>query len=114
MVDAMGIARLLDEQQPDKMKTPISALTESVSKSNDQKQGETDPATAYACQHKLASETKGQVGRVSPRPPDRGHSCTLFGREPVRESRTSGLTTRWVAGDPAVSERPPYLRARQT
>jgi len=40
MVDAKGIARLLDEQQPDKMKTPISALTESVSKSNDQKQGE--------------------------------------------------------------------------
>src|SRR6267378_1374078 len=35
-VDAMGIARLLDEQQPDKMK-PISALTESVNKNNDPK-----------------------------------------------------------------------------
>jgi hypothetical protein len=43
MVDAMGIARLLDEQQPDKMKTPISALTESVSKSNDQKQRKAKP-----------------------------------------------------------------------
>jgi hypothetical protein len=32
----MGIARLLDEQQPDKMK-PISALTESVNKNNDPK-----------------------------------------------------------------------------
>src|SRR5438270_4428278 len=32
----MGIARLLDEKQPDKMK-PISALTESVNKNNDPK-----------------------------------------------------------------------------
>jgi transposase len=33
----MGIARLLDEQQPDNMKTPLSALTEEVSKNNDPK-----------------------------------------------------------------------------
>ncbi len=38
MVDAMGIARLLDEQQPDNMNNQ-SAHTESVSKNNDQKQG---------------------------------------------------------------------------
>jgi transposase len=37
MVDAMGIARLLDSQQPDNMKT-LSALTEEVSKNNDQRQ----------------------------------------------------------------------------
>jgi transposase len=36
MVDAMGIARLLDEQQPDNMNNQ-SAHTESVSKNNDQK-----------------------------------------------------------------------------
>ena len=36
MVDAMGIARLLDEQQPDNMNNQ-SAHTESVSKKNDQK-----------------------------------------------------------------------------
>jgi len=33
----MGIARLLDEQQPDNMNNP-SALTEEVSKNNDPKQ----------------------------------------------------------------------------
>ena len=37
MVDAMGIARLLDEQQPDNMNNQ-SAHTESVSKNNDPKQ----------------------------------------------------------------------------
>src|ERR1700726_553009 len=37
MVDAMGIARLLDEQQPDNMNNS-SALTEEVSKNNDPKQ----------------------------------------------------------------------------
>src|SRR5258707_1309229 len=36
-VDAMGIARLLDSQEPDKMNNQ-SADTESVSKNNDQKQ----------------------------------------------------------------------------
>src|ERR1700730_13976289 len=35
-VDAMGIARLLDEQQPDNMNNS-SALTEEVSKNNDPK-----------------------------------------------------------------------------
>jgi transposase len=33
----MGIARLLDEQQPDNMQKPISALAEEVSKNNDPK-----------------------------------------------------------------------------
>src|ERR1700745_1424300 len=33
----MGIARLLDKQQPDNMIIPTSALTEEVSKNNDQK-----------------------------------------------------------------------------
>jgi hypothetical protein len=39
LVDAMGIARLLDEQQPDNInnKRPTSALTEEVSKNNDVK-----------------------------------------------------------------------------
>jgi hypothetical protein len=84
-----------------------------------------DPGAAHARQHKLASETEGttdfggdlssaQVGRVSPRPQDRGCSCTLFGRDPIRESGALGLAGRWVAGDPAVSERPPYLPARST
>jgi hypothetical protein len=84
-----------------------------------------DPGAAHARQHKLASETEGatdfggglssaQVGRVSPRPQDRGHSCTLFGREPLRESGGLGLAGRWIASDPAVSERPPYLAARST
>jgi hypothetical protein len=83
-----------------------------------------DPGAAHARQHKLASETEGttdfggdlssaQVGRVSPRPQDRGRSCTLFGRDPIRESGVLGLAGRWVAGDPAVSERPPYLPARR-
>jgi hypothetical protein len=60
-----------------------------------------DPGAAHARQQKLALETEGttefggdrsnaQVGRVSPRPQDRGRS------------------------DPAVSERPPYLPARST
>jgi hypothetical protein len=37
MVDAMGIARLLDSQQPDNMnnKRPPSALTEEVKENND-------------------------------------------------------------------------------
>jgi hypothetical protein len=46
------------------------------------------------------------VGRVSPRPQNRGRNCTLLGREPLREAKAFGLTGRWVAGDPAVSERP--------
>jgi len=46
-----------------------------------------------------------RVGRVSPRPPDRGRNCTLLGREPLREEKAFGLMGRWVAGDPAVSER---------
>jgi hypothetical protein len=37
-VDAMGIARLLDGQQPDNMIRPLSALAEEVSKNNDLKQ----------------------------------------------------------------------------
>ncbi len=44
-------------------------------------------------------------GRVSPRPPDRGRSCTLSGREPLLEAKALDLTGRWFAGDPAVSER---------
>jgi hypothetical protein len=55
------------------------------------------PVAAHSRQHKEASETEGahdfggglssaQVGRVSPRPQDRGRSCTLFGRGPLRES----------------------------
>ena len=35
--DVMGIARLLDEQQPDDMKTPTTALTEEVKENNGQK-----------------------------------------------------------------------------
>jgi hypothetical protein len=45
------------------------------------------------------------VGRVSPRPQDRGRDCTLLGREPSRAAKAFGLTGRWVAVDPAVSER---------
>jgi transposase len=37
MVDAMGIARLLDERQPGNMNKPTSALTEEVTKNNNQK-----------------------------------------------------------------------------
>jgi len=46
-----------------------------------------------------------QVGRVSPRPQDRGRNCTLIGREPLREAKAFDLMGLWVAGDPAVSER---------
>jgi hypothetical protein len=84
-----------------------------------------DPGAAHARQHRSAFETEGamdfggglwsaQVGRVSPRPQDRGGSCTLFGREPLQESGALGLAGPWVAGDPAVSKRPPYLPARST
>src|SRR5258708_21757695 len=51
------------------------------------------------------------VGRVSPRPQDRGRNCTLLGREPLREAKAFGQMGRWFAGDPAVSERR-ALRAR--
>jgi hypothetical protein len=84
-----------------------------------------DPGAAHARQHTSAFETEGgmdfggglwsaQVRRVSPRPQDRGGSWTLFGREPLPESGALGLAGPWVAGDPAVSERPPYLPARST
>jgi len=74
------------------------------------------PAAAHARQLKRESEAEGahdfgsslaraQVGRVSPRPPDRRRSCTLLGREPLLEAKALGLTERWFAGDPAVSER---------
>ncbi len=54
------------------------------------------PAAAHAGQHKMESEAEGvhdfdnsvaraRVGGVSPRPPDRGRSCTLLGREPLLE-----------------------------
>jgi len=46
-----------------------------------------------------------EVGRVSPRPQDRGRNCTLLGREPLRKAKEFGLTVQWVAADPAVSER---------
>jgi hypothetical protein len=46
-----------------------------------------------------------RVGRVSPRPQDRGCNCIRLGREPLREAKVSDLTGRWVAGEPAVSER---------
>src|SRR5258708_22117039 len=75
-----------------------------------------DPAAARARQPKMESEAEGahdfgsslaraQVGGVSPRPPNRGRSCTLLGREPLLEAKALGLTGRWFAGDPAVSER---------
>ena len=74
-----------------------------------------DPAAARARQPKMESEAEGahdfgsslaraQVGGVSPRPPNRGRSCTLLGREPLLEAKALGLTGRWFAGDPAVSE----------
>src|SRR5260221_6796662 len=53
----------------------------------------------------VSSLARAQVGGVSPRPPDRGRSCTLLGREPLLEAKALGLTGRWFAGDPAVSER---------
>jgi hypothetical protein len=45
-----------------------------------------------------------EVGRVSPRPQDRGRNCALLGREPLHRQiiRPNG---RWLADDPAVSER---------
>ncbi len=46
-----------------------------------------------------------QVGRVSPRPPDRGQSCILLCREPLLEVIGVDLTGGRFAGDPAVSER---------
>jgi len=56
------------------------------------------------------------IGRVSPRPQDRGRNCTLLGREPLREAKAFGQIGRWVAGDRAVRRLPdaPYLRGRQT
>src|SRR5260370_7399415 len=53
----------------------------------------------------VSSLARAQVGGVSPRPPDRGRSCTLLGREPLLEAIAFGLTRRWFAGDPAVSAR---------
>jgi hypothetical protein len=47
----------------------------------------------------------GALGRVSPRPQNRGRSCTLLDREPLPETKALGLTERWVADDPTVSER---------
>jgi hypothetical protein len=69
-----------------------------------------------ARQLKVASETEAAhdfdgglatalVGRVSPRPQDRGRDCTLLGREPSRAAKAFALTGRSVAVDPAVSER---------
>ena len=52
-----------------------------------------------------SSLARAQVGGVSPRPPDRGRSCTQLGREPLLEAKALGLTGRWFARDPAVSER---------
>jgi hypothetical protein len=91
-----------------------------------------DPAAAHTRQLKVASETEAAhdfgsglatalVGRVSPRPQERGRNCTLLGRKPLREAKAFGLTGRWVAGGPAVSERralPPrspdhYLKLRR-
>jgi hypothetical protein len=46
-----------------------------------------------------------EVGRVSPRPQDRGRSCTLLGRELLREAKALGQPGRWLPVDPAVSER---------
>jgi hypothetical protein len=46
-----------------------------------------------------------RVGRVSPRPQDRGRSCARLGRELLREAKTFGPNEAMVADDPAVSER---------
>jgi hypothetical protein len=37
-----------------------------------------------------------EVGRVSPRPQDRGRSCTLLGRELLREAKALGQPGRWL------------------
>jgi len=77
---------------------------------------ETPVAAAHARQLKVVAETEAAhdfdgglatalVGRVSPRPQDRGRNCNLLGREPSREAKAFGLAGRWVAVDPAVSER---------
>jgi hypothetical protein len=84
-----------------------------------------DPAAAHARQLKVASETEAahdfgsglataEVGRVSPRPQERGPNCTLLGRKPLREAKAFGLTGD---GWPAIlrSRRDaPYQRGRQT
>ena len=57
MVDAMGIARLLDSQQPDNMnnKRPPSALTEEVKENNDPKGGKTKQIFSW---HRRAPEAQ--------------------------------------------------------
>jgi hypothetical protein len=61
------------------------------------------PAAAHARQLKGLSESEGrmlvvpgdaEVGRVSPRPQDRGRSCSLLGRELLREAKSLGLPGR--------------------
>ena len=62
----MGIARLLDEQQPDNMNNP-STLTEEVSKNNDPKRPRTKqifPGIDASLRDRMV------VGRVRPGPHD--------------------------------------------
>jgi hypothetical protein len=54
-----------------------------------------------------------QVGRVSPRPQDRGRSCTLLGREPLRVAKALGLNGAMVAMILRSRRDAPYLRNRQ-
>jgi hypothetical protein len=50
-----------------------------------------------------------QVGRVAPRPPNRGHDWTLLGGKPLPKKRMvailSGPTGQWLTGNSAVTER---------
>jgi hypothetical protein len=46
-----------------------------------------------------------EVGRVSPRPQDRGRSCTFVRPRTVARGESIGPTGAMVAVDPAVSER---------
>jgi hypothetical protein len=44
----------------------------------------------------LVASATAHVGRVSPRPQDRGCSCTLLSQELLREAKASGRTGRWL------------------
>jgi hypothetical protein len=50
-----------------------------------------------------------QVGRVAPRPRNRGHDWTLLAGKPLPKKRVmlilSSLTGQWLTGDLAVAER---------
>jgi len=50
------------------------------------------------------------VGRVSPRPQNRGRSCILLGRELLREAKALGLTVRWSPMILRSRRDAPYLR----